>query len=181
MSARPAGTAFDPAVRNHVRQPTRASMDYQWLIIDGYSLLHRDGEMTEIRNRDWMLARQRLVRKIEQSADSLAPRTTIVFDGRRGGPAEEFSSPSVEVVFSPAHQSADTVIERLVTHHPQSDTVLVVTSDRGERETVTAAGAAVMSCAQFLDHCRTRRRRPPGRGPSGLSSRPTLGDYFPQP
>ena len=155
-------------------------MEARWLIVDGYSLLYRDRELAARPRPLLSSARRQIVRRVEEVAGSLAERITIVFDGAGSRAEEEASTlPPVEVVFSPRDRTADTVIERLVHEHPRPAEILVVTSDRMERETVGAAGAQTISCGDFLDECERLRRAPRGgrRGkPDG--GRPTLGDFF---
>jgi predicted RNA-binding protein with PIN domain len=155
-------------------------MDTRWIIIDGYSLMHRDPEFAE-RKGNLASARQRLVRKIEEVAGSLAERITIVFDGTGKGSGEGYEAPAIEVVFSPGDKTADTVIERMVHDAAVPEEVLVVTSDLLERQTVAAARAQSMSCGDFLDlmsrHTRHAKRQ--ARPSQGKAPGATLGDYFP--
>ena len=155
---------------------------YNWIIIDGNNLVHSDREgLFGNRRADFASARRGLARLIGELGDELAERVTIVFDGTAGGRAEALQAPGLEVLFSPSSQSADSVIERMVSKAPSADGILVVTSDRGERFTVGAAGAMTMSCDNFIDllkDCRkavTRKLNPRRRPPSG----PSLGDFFP--
>ncbi len=151
-----------------------------WIIIDGYSLLFRLPAATPSPGGE--LARRRLIVLLEKAAGLLANRITVVFDGRGCAPDAPPDSPAVEVLYSPAHQTADTVIERMVSAAPDRRGILVVTSDRAERHTVEAAGAATMSCGDFLEQCnravaqleRLLRQRP--RKDRGA----TLGDFFPE-
>ena len=149
------------------------------LIIDGYSLLHRDPELKPLLHKNLALARLLLIRKIERVADDLAQHTTVVFDGKGDPKHADITSTSLDIVFAPSNLTADTVIERLVYADPAPERILVVTSDRMERQTVAGAGADSMSCGDFLDLCRSRkdtydrpRRQKEDRGTS-------LGDYFP--
>lgn len=154
----------------------------QWLIIDGYSLLHRDPDLKPLLRQRLELARQRLIRKVEPVMGDWADRITIVFDGRGDRGGTDSLDSAIEVFFAPARYTADTVIERLV--HAASDpaAVLVVTSDRAERETVSAAGADTLSCGDFLerlarDEARGRSRSSGPRTHGGVSG--SLGDHFP--
>ena len=65
----------------------------------------------------------------------------MVFDGRSGDGPDEQESLVMEVLFSPRDKTADTVIEQLVFQAGPAGRVIVVTSDRGERETTETAGA----------------------------------------
>lgn len=152
------------------------------LIIDGNNLLHADPQLAGVAASNFDLARARLVRKAEGLAGNPAyARITVVFDGRTEKPQSDSPQPGVYVIFAPADMTADTVIERMVHAAPDPKRVLVVTSDKGERDTVEAAGATSMGCTNFLELLEKEQRRLASRvrntrtqGPS-----PTLGDFFP--
>ncbi len=153
-------------------------MQYEWLIIDGYNLLHQETELAKLLRTDIQGARHRLVRKVEETAHNMARQTTIVFDGREAGSDAALSSKYLEVFFSPGNLSADTVIERLVCKCPTPGKTLVITSDHAEHDTVSSAGAHTMSSEEFMARCQTdakktvQKRTPPGKEPK-------LGDLFP--
>ncbi len=85
-------------------------------------------------------------------------------------------------MFSPGHQTADTVIERMVQQSPSPEDILVVTSDRMERESVMAAGAHTMSCGEFMEWSERCERNLARRASSAGQPAPraTLGDFFPE-
>lgn len=153
-------------------------MQYEWLIIDGYNLLHQVDLLTQMLGSDLQGARHRLVRMIEETAHNMARQTTIVFDGREAGGDAALTSKYLEVLFSPANLSADSVIERLACRLPNPGRSLVITSDRAERDTVSSAGAQTMSSEEFMAKCEGNanriisKRTPPGKEPK-------LGDLFP--
>lgn len=150
------------------------------LIIDGYSLLHRDPELKPLLNKNLALARQLLLRKVERVADDLAQQTTVVFDGKGPPQQPDVNTSHVEVLFAPPHLTADSVIERLVCADTNPERITVVTSDRAERQTVAAAGADSMSCGDFLDRCRSRHDAYDQRRPHIGDKGSNLGDYFPK-
>ncbi|MDH3346431.1 MAG: NYN domain-containing protein, partial [Kiritimatiellaceae bacterium] len=123
-------------------------MDIEHLIIDGYNLLHQDDALVG-RRGELQTARQRLIRRIERAAPEMAPRVTVVFDGRELGSDVALSAPHLEVIFSPSNRTADAVIERMVSEAKHPERILVVTSDRVEEQIVSAAGAMVLSCLEF--------------------------------
>lgn len=153
-------------------------MEYEWLIIDGYNLLHRD-EGFGARHGDFATARQRLVRGIEGAALEMAPKVTVVFDGREAGMDASLSAARLEVVFSPAGTTADGVIEGLVARAERPERIGVVTSDRVEEQIVSSAGASVISCEAFLQRCKAARQRPPISA-AGRFSGSAIGDFFPE-
>lgn len=153
-------------------------MQPDWLIIDGYNLLHQVDECAALLRIDLMTARHRLVRMIENTALRMADKATVVFDGRESGSDDTLTTNQLEVCFSPGTLSADTVIERLILNDPYPERILVVTSDHAEQATVSSAGAHVMSAKVFIAQCEqdarksvSRRMRP--------GERPRLGDLFP--
>jgi predicted RNA-binding protein with PIN domain len=151
-------------------------MDYDQLIIDGYNLMHQD-EALNGRRDDLPIARQRLVRRIEQVASGMASKITVVFDGREHGRDIALDAPNLEVLFSPSNRTADGVIEQMVHDAKDSSRILVVTSDWIEQRLVSVFGASVISCREFLSRCETTpsipRRADPPKGS-------TLGDFFPE-
>ena len=159
-------------------------MKVEHLVIDGYSLLHRMPEAKQHVDGDLQLARQILLRAIEPVAGLYAPRMTVVFDGRARGVDLTHDHAAVHVVFTGAGETADHFIEVMVHDEANPSSVLVVTSDREEINTVLAAGGQVMSCREFIELCTrhdreiTRRARTTGSRPH---TRNTLGDYFPAP
>ena len=146
-------------------------MHYEWLIIDGYNLLHQVEDLARMLGTDIQGARHQLVRMVEETAHNMARQTTIVFDGREAGSDAALTSKHLEVFFSPSNLSADTVIERLVCKCPTPGKILVVTSDHAEHDTVSSAGAHTMSSEEFMARCQTdakktvSKRTPPGQEP----------------
>lgn len=150
------------------------------LLIDGYSLLHRDPELAPILRSNLALARELLVRKLERAIPDLADRVTVVFDGRRGRDEAPRAAGLVEVEYAPSHLTADTVIERAVHRAASPERITVVTNDRAERDTVSAAGASVMSCIALLEQLAKPPRSAGGPGIGGARTfRPRLGEIFP--
>jgi predicted RNA-binding protein with PIN domain len=156
-------------------------MPHRRIIVDGYSLMHRIPDLADRADTNLAAARQHVIRFIERIAPSMCDSATIVFDGRGEGGRSPLETSTVEVLFSPPDQTADTVIERIVHEDPRPTELLVVASDRSELDTVSAAGADAMSCDQFLDVCRiheqdlvreAKKYKPSRRGTS-------LGDFFP--
>mgnify|MGYP001000147199 CR=1 FL=1 len=157
-------------------------MSYQRLIIDGYSLIHRDPETKAVVHENLRRARELLVEKISRTATAMARHVTVVFDGQQTGGSQPGGIQAIEVIYSSSGQTADTVIERLVRQAAQPSTWMVVTNDRRERETVMAAGVATMSCAVFLEECQRMQRQ----HVQSMQRRafqqpgPKLGDFFPK-
>ncbi len=157
-------------------------MPYQRLIIDGYSLIHRDPETKAIVGHNLRRAREVLIEKISRTATALASSVTVVFDGQQGSGSPPGGLQALEIIYTSAGQTADDFIERMVRQSGNPDNWMVITNDRRERDTVMAAGVHTMSCAVFLEECerlarlqsqaiKRQRQKMPG---------PKLGDFFPE-
>lgn len=154
----------------------------EWILIDGNNLLHHALSLPGAgRPADFTHARALLARRMEQLAGELGIRVTLVYDGRRGGRDEAFQEPRFEVIYTEHRVTADSMIERRVAAAPQADSIVVVTSDRHEREYVVAAGAAAMSCTRFLELVNDTRSNIEQAldAQQRLSFKATIGDLFP--
>jgi predicted RNA-binding protein with PIN domain len=168
---------WNPLVLQPSVNPTfHYSMDFDWLIIDGYNLMHQDDAL-DGRRDDLQTARQRLVRRIEQSAAGMARKITVVFDGREGGRDVALDAPHLEVLFSPSNRTADGLIEQMVHAAENPERILVVTSDWIEQRLVSVFGASVISCREFLLRCETPSTVPKK---AKFVRGSTLGDFFPE-
>ena len=158
-------------------------MKARWIIIDGYSLLHHDPQFAAAGPRAMQTAREQLIVRLGATGNALAERITVIFDGA-GFVGERHTPPPapIEVIYSDTAQTADTVIERLAHDATRPEEILVVTSDRAERETVDAAGAATVGCTDFLHRLATAENAL-RRSASGLkrqAPKSVLGDFFPK-
>lgn len=152
-----------------------------WLIIDGYNLLHQISALSP--EDDIARRRKNLLVRLEPLVNVLARRITVVFDGQiEEAPDKQKESEIIEVIYAPPDSSADSVIESLVwkTEHPEN--ILVVTSDRLERNAVSASGADTVASSVFIsmiaeqtNHLTARIDKINKRHESI-----TLGDFFPK-
>ncbi len=150
------------------------------LLIDGYSLLYRDPALDKLRLGDFRKARESVIRRIDRLSSALAPLVELVFDGRDQGSREQVDVSSLHLIYSPAPRTADSLIEEMVAASPDPVNICVVTSDRLERDVVTAAGAEAMSCAAFLERLDELERNVSRTlKTSAATKRFTLGDAFP--
>lgn len=96
-------------------------------------------------------ARAVLLRRIAVIHDADEVRITIVYDGK----GDELSldhptgEPTLTVIHSPSHLTADDVIEQMVGRTAVPATCLIATDDRAEADTVSALGAVALSAADL--------------------------------
>jgi predicted RNA-binding protein with PIN domain len=116
-------------------------------IVDGYNVIHASDAfgLGSLRDR-----RERFLRFIESRGPgaSGAHHVTVVFDGREDASSPKWPGPT-SVVFSRG-RDADGVIKDRVDGLGNPREAMVVTDDRAIQRWVRAAGARVMSCAEFL-------------------------------
>ena len=128
-------------------------MSNQWILVDGYSVLHAWPRFATRKSRQLSLQQRReaLLGLLRQYADHSHRRVTVVFDGYAAKHKPEGKEPTqgVEVLYSERGKTADDVIERLVSEAASKGKILVVTSDNMERGTVEAMGAQTTSAELF--------------------------------
>ena len=123
-------------------------------LVDGYNVLHKCRTLKGLLRADLETAREALIDKVAHHCAQTGTRVTIVFDGRARQNTERVAHNrnvgSLEVLYSPAQLTADSVIERMVYESPRKMEVVVVTNDRGVRDLCRGMGALVMDAANFL-------------------------------
>ena len=129
----------------------------QVLIVDGYNVIRNNARYDAPGNdyeggEGWNDAREALVNDAAYFAADDFEECTVVFDG--GGNPGSTGAPErkagIDVVFSPAGVSADSVIERLAHDARERGLeVVVVSSDSTIQSTVFGGGVTRMSAAAF--------------------------------
>jgi predicted RNA-binding protein with PIN domain len=116
-----------------------------YLLVDGHSIIFAWPELRKLHQRRSSLARERLVRKLRDYQDWTGVHAVVVFDGK-GPKISKTSDPGeVQTFYSRHGQTADSIIERLVSKYASQFRVTVATSDFLERQTATAFGAECIS------------------------------------
>ncbi|MBV9009529.1 MAG: NYN domain-containing protein [Verrucomicrobia bacterium] len=120
-------------------------MPARYLIVDGHSAIFRWPELKKLHARRSSLARDALVKTLRDYQDYTGTRVVVVFDGA-GSSTTEVSEPGgVQVFYSRAGQTADSVIERLASKYGRERELTVATADLLEKETAGACGATCIS------------------------------------
>jgi predicted RNA-binding protein with PIN domain len=124
----------------------------RYLVVDGHSVIFAWGELRSLHSKNARQARSFLERQMERLHDTSKWYVTLVFDGVQGTP-EKRSGKEIAVIYSQNRATADSVIERLVGQQPKNirQSILVVTADHHEQETVEALGAQIAS-PEWLSH-----------------------------
>ncbi len=121
--------------------------------IDGYNVIYFCRKLKPMTLTNFEAARDSLIERVSRYCTITGDRAKIVFDGRglRGGLEMPLpGGPDLEVLFSPGHLSADTVIERFVHSAANRREIVVVTGDRGIRDLCRGLGSLVLAPESFL-------------------------------
>jgi uncharacterized protein len=119
------------------------------IIIDGYNFIRQSMSPRLLNSRDLQQEREFLIRLLAAWKRRRAHAVTVVFDGGRAHwdlPRKDVVS-GIEVIFSPAGQTADAVIKEMAAR--EKEKALVVSSDREIADSVSASGATTIDCAAF--------------------------------
>ena len=120
-------------------------MRARYLIVDGHSAIFGWPELERLHARRSSLARDALVKKLRDYQDYTGVHVVVVFDGK-GTTTTEASEPGgVQIFYSRAGQTADSVIERFASKYGEKFELTVATSDHLEQETASACGANCIS------------------------------------
>ena len=108
------------------------------LIVDGHSIISQWPDLTLQHAKRTAVARESLVRMLTGLQDNTDWHVTVVFDGNGVKPTEVSGPHGIQVFYSTADQTADSVIERLAAKYSDRYEVTVATNDFMERTTVAS-------------------------------------------
>lgn len=132
------------------------------LIVDGHSVIFAWPEMRKLHARRNILARDAVVKLLTAYQDFTGTHVVAVFDGKGGKWSETTEPGGIQVFFSGADQTADDLIERLVSKYAATNDITVATSDHLEQQTVSSFGANYVSAEELktlLDEAQTQLTR----------------------
>lgn len=117
----------------------------EYLIVDGHSVIFAWPELRKLHARRTSLAREALTKKLRDYQDWTGTRVAVVFDGTGSSVSVSSDPGEIQIFYSRAGQTADSVIERLASKYGGRFKLLVATSDVLEQETASACGAECIS------------------------------------
>lgn len=131
----------------------------QYLLIDGHSIIFAWPELRLLHKRRTSLAREALIRQLRDFQDWSGTQVVVVFDGRGPSVSHEAEPGEIQVFYSRAGQTADSIIERLASKYAERFRLIVATGDYLEQETASASGAETVSPEGLRDLLRDARPR----------------------
>jgi predicted RNA-binding protein with PIN domain len=123
----------------------------QYLIVDGHSVIFAWPELRALHARRSSLARDELVKKLRDYQDWTGVHVAVVFDGRGASVSVASDPGEIQIFYSRAGQTADSIVERLASKYGSQFRLLVATSDHLEQETAAACGAECVSAEGLRD------------------------------
>ncbi|MBI3272728.1 MAG: NYN domain-containing protein [Planctomycetes bacterium] len=139
------------------------------LLIDGYNLAfaRKERRIAKSSRSELQVVREDLLDLLAEYHALRPEPITVVFDGdkcedpgpRRGRRA------GIDVVFSPRHVNADTVIKTFIQRSAHPGDLRVVSTDREVGGAARVAGATPIESAAFLEHVRATLAPPPSAPP----------------
>lgn len=131
------------------------------MIVDGHSIIFAWPDLGRLHGRRSSLARESLVKRLRDYQDWTDVRVIVVFDGK-GAQVSETSDPhDIQIFYSRKGQTADSIVERLVSKYATRFDLTVATSDYLEQQTASAFGAECVSpemLREILQEAATRER-----------------------
>lgn len=121
------------------------------LLVDGHSMIFQWADLLKEHQQSTAMARESLIRMLTSLQDCSEWHVAVVFDGKGAKTSEASEAYSIQVFFSRAGQTADSVIERITARYATEYDVTVATNDTLERTTVASLGASSMSAIQLRE------------------------------
>jgi predicted RNA-binding protein with PIN domain len=120
------------------------------LIVDGHSMIFQWPELRKLHGKNTGTAREQLTRVLTRYQDSSGTHVCVVFDGKGERSNEQENPGGIQIFYSGAGKTADSVIERIVATYASKYEIVVATDDNMERTTVESFGATWMSSEQLV-------------------------------
>ena len=117
----------------------------RYLIVDGHSIIFAWPKLLKMHSRRTALAREALIKELQNYQDWTGVRTVAVFDGKGSRNTSESRPTEIQIFYSGGGQSADSIIERLACKYAGRYDFTVATADSMIRETASACGALSIS------------------------------------
>jgi uncharacterized protein len=131
----------------------------EYLLVDGHSIIFAWPELRLLHKRRTSLAREALIRQLRDFQDWSGTNVVVVFDGRGSSVSQEAEPGEIQIYYSRAGQTADSIIERLASKYAERFRLIVATGDYLEQETASASGAETVSPEGLRDLLRDARPR----------------------
>lgn len=138
------------------RQPPAAPAEQreQYLLVDGYNVIHAWPELKELADQDMDIARTRLLDALSSYQGVKKNKIMVVFDAY-GVPdrpvAEVIDHHNIKVVYTKPSQTADEYIEKFAHDHRREYQIVVATSDALQQVILRSSGCLLLSALELKE------------------------------
>lgn len=126
-------------------------MNDEYLLVDGYNIIHAWSELRKIAKEDLEGARQKLIHILSDYQGYKQINVIVIFDAYRikGGTGEQYRYNNVDIVYTKETETADHFIEKVAHKIGRTNKVRVATSDRLEQIIILGKGATRVSAREL--------------------------------
>ncbi len=85
----------------------------RYLIVDGHSVIFAWSDLRKLHERRTSLAREELIKRLRDYQDWTGIHVVVVFDGKGADVTNQADPHDIQIFYSRAGQTADSIVERL--------------------------------------------------------------------
>ncbi|TCZ67521.1 NYN domain-containing protein [Paenibacillus albiflavus] len=155
----------------------------EFLIVDGYNIIGAWPKLSKLKDVNLEEARNSLIHMLAEYQSFSGMKTYLVFDAYLvPGIGKQYSQSRLSVLYTKEKETADELIERLVTDLiGRRKQVYVATSDMIEQHVIFGKGALRMSANELLVKVRNSRKEIQGKIANDLIPERNTFDKFMDP
>ena len=117
----------------------------RYLLVDAHSVIFSWPELHDIHQRNGLVAREELTRRLTAYQDATGVRVVVVFDGKGARSNSEKVPGGIQVFYSGGGKTADCIIERLAAKYASAHEITAATNDNLVQQTVITFGGLAIS------------------------------------
>jgi len=124
----------------------------EYLIVDGYNIINNWPILVELKNDNLELARDKLIEMLQNYQGVQDINIIIVFDAHLSSAKMRTTSNQgrVQILYTKAGETADALIERMISEIPARSKITVVTNDWNEQRIILGKGALRMTSRELM-------------------------------
>ena len=117
----------------------------RYLLVDAHSVIFSWPDLHGLHERNALVAREDLTRRLTAYQDATGVRVVVVFDGKGARSNSEKMPGGIQVFYSGGGKSADCIIERLAAKYGTEHEITAATNDHLVQQTVITFGGLAIS------------------------------------
>ena len=124
----------------------------EYLIVDGYNIINSWPLLVELKNDNLELARDKLIEMLQNYQGVQGINIIIVFDAHLSDAKMRTISNqgNVQIFYTKTGETADALIERMISEIPSRSKITVATNDWSEQRIILGKGALRMTSRELM-------------------------------